>query len=103
MDPKQKREKLLELGVPDNRLDSFKKHRIYYDAKTGNLVIQGVNGSITAKTVTPDKLVDCALRHKQHGNPLPRKILKVIGEFRPEALSRQEKRRIEVPAVKKKQ
>lgn len=104
MDPKQKRkEQLLELGVPKNRLDSFEKHRIYYDAKSGNLVIQRVNGGLTAKSVTPQKLVECALHHKRLGNPLPKKILRVIYDLRPDALSEQEKRRLEMSAVKKKQ
>jgi len=109
MNPKQKkeerakqREELLEKGVPENRINSFIKHGIYHDEKTGLMVIKNVNGSITSKKVTRDELMDYAVPHKRRGNPLPVRILVKVKELRPDALSKQDWERIEAWEKKKK-
>ena len=97
------RKELIEKGVPEKRICSFNKHGgIYYDEGTGLMVIREVNGSITSKKVTPEKLVEAAVPHKKRGNPLPVRILVVIKEKRPDALSTQDLKRIEAWEAKKK-
>lgn len=88
------REVLLNQGVPEERLGSFEKHRIYYCEVSGLLVMQDKTGRITTESVTPEKLVDSALKHRQSGNPLPVRILVEIEKLRPKALSNQDKKRL---------
>lgn len=98
----QQKKNLLEKGVPEDRISSFGKHRIYYDEDRGFIVMQEPNGRITSKPVTPEKLVEAAVSHKKRGNPLPVRILVVIKEKRPDALSTQDLKRIEAWEAKKK-